>query len=452
MHIALISTYELGHQPLHLASPSAALAAAGHRVSVVDTAVDALDPASDWDAVAISVPMHTARRLATDVVDAISRVRPDLPIALYGLYAGEGADDRIRARLIGEYEPLLVEWADTLRGGTRISVANGSFLAPDRHGLADPTRYGRLQGGGSERVAGYVEASHGCRHRCRHCPIPAVYDGRYRIVDREAVLSDVDTQVAAGVEHLTWGDPDFLNGPRHALALLEEAHRRHPHLTHDLTIKVEHLLRHDDLLPRLAAAGTVFVVSAFESTDDRTLRLLDKGHTAADMAAVVGRVRSAGIDIRPSWLPFLPWTRPEDVVGIFRFLADHDLLGSTDPVQLSIRLLIPRESLMLGLAEVAEAVDGYDDAALTYRWRSADPRTDDLQRRLTERAEAAAGCGSDPVATLVEMWGDAVEAAGGDRSEVEIPAQVTRDRPRLTETWFCCAEPTEVQTARLTSR
>lgn len=451
VHVALISTYELGHQPLHLASPAAALEAAGHEVSVVDTAVDALVVAESWDVAAISVPMHTARRLAAEVVEALRAARPDLPVALYGLYAGEGADDRIAARFVGEYEPLLVEWADGGgdRSGTRVSIANGRFVPPVRSGLPDPARYGRLRMGGGERVAGYVEASHGCRHRCRHCPIPAVYDGRYRIVDRDVVLADVESQVAAGVEHITWGDPDFLNGPRHAVSVLEAAHERFPDVTHDLTIKVEHLRLHDDLLPRLAEAGTVFIVSAFETTDDRTLELLGKGHTASDMSVVVERARAVGIDIHPSWMPFVPWTRPSDVVGIFEFLAAHDLLGSTDPVQMSIRLLIPRDSLMLGLEEVASVVDGYDEASLSYRWRSVDPRSDELQRLLAGRAEAAVGLAGDNVDVVVEMWGDALEAAGRRRQEAALPDRITRDRPQLTESWFCCAEPTTAQTAAL---
>ncbi|MEX1043771.1 MAG: cobalamin-dependent protein, partial [Acidimicrobiia bacterium] len=243
MRVLLISTYELGHQPLGLASPAAALTAAGHDVSTLDVAIDSIGSAdiAGQDAIAISVPMHTAARLAQDVVRSVRDVDSEVPIALFGLYAGEGAMDEVAARFVGEYEPDLTAWvADGMPPvGTRISVTQQAFATPQRESLPDLSRYGRLRIAGEERVAGYVEASHGCRHRCRHCPIPAVYDGRYRIVSRESVLADVDAQVAMGALHLTWGDPDFLNGPRHAMDLLEEVHRRHPDVTHDLTIKVE---------------------------------------------------------------------------------------------------------------------------------------------------------------------------------------------------------------------
>ena len=454
MRLLLVSTYELGHQPLHLASPAAALQSAGHEVEMCDVSVEVLDRTvlGTIDAVAISVPMHTASRLAQDVVAAVRATRPDLPVALYGLYAGEGATEGVTARFVGEYEPQLVEWADTgfPPVGLRISVANGKFGVPLRDGLPGLGSYGRLEVNGEARMAGYVEASHGCRHRCRHCPIPAVYDGRYRIVGADSVLADIDSQVERGARHITWGDPDFLNGPRHGMDLLEVVHRRHPHLTHDLTIKVEHLRRHSDLLPRMADAGVLFIVSAFESTDERTLRLLDKGHTAADMAAVVDDVREHGIDIHPSWMPFVPWTVPADVVEIFRFLDAHDLLGSTDPVQLSIRLLIPQGSLMLQLDEVASVVGGYDADLLSYRWVSTDPRADVLQQRLAVLAEAGAQSGRDTVSILLDMWEEACRTATLDPAEAQPTGTVTRGRPRLSESWFCCAEPTSMQVARVT--
>ncbi len=237
MRVLLISTYELGHQPLHVASPAAALGAAGHDVAVLDTSVEPVVPSllAGYDAVAVSVPMHTASRLAQDVVRAVKAVDPDVPIALYGLYAGEGSEVGVAARFVGEYEPALVDWlgGGAQAVGTRINVANGAFENPDRLSLPDLGRYGRLRVGDEERLVGYVEASHGCRHRCRHCPLPAVYDGRYRVVGHKVVLADIDAQVELGARHITWGDPDFLNGPRHAMTVLEEAHRRHPTLTPD---------------------------------------------------------------------------------------------------------------------------------------------------------------------------------------------------------------------------
>ena len=94
MRLLLVSTYELGHQPLHLAAPAAALRAAGHEVRTLDTSVEpwTREPV-DWaEAVAFSVPMHTAMRLALRAAAAVRAARPELPICLYGLYATVSRD------------------------------------------------------------------------------------------------------------------------------------------------------------------------------------------------------------------------------------------------------------------------------------------------------------------------------------------------------------------------
>ena len=116
MNILLISTYELGHQPLHVASPAGALRVAGHAVRAQDVSLDPLDLADvGWaDGIGISVPMHTAMRLGIEVASRIRENSPDTPICLYGLYAAVGQDrtiGRIADRIIsGEYEPALLAW------------------------------------------------------------------------------------------------------------------------------------------------------------------------------------------------------------------------------------------------------------------------------------------------------------------------------------------------------
>jgi hypothetical protein len=155
------------------------------------------------------------------------------------------------------------------------------------------------------------------------------------------------------------------------------------------------------------------------------------------MAQAVALCRDTGLDIHPSWMPFSPWTSVEDVLGIFRFLDRHDLLDVTDPVQLSIRLLIPRGSLMLELPEVAAAVGDYDPVALTYPWDSLDPESDELQSRLADIAARAADDLRDPLETIVDMWATTADAAGVAVSEAQIPAGATAGRPRMTEPWFC---------------
>lgn len=444
MRVLLISTYELGHQPLHVAAPAAELTAAGHAVSTLDLAVEQWDATrlEGVQAVAVSVPMHTALRLAIEVTRRIRQIAPELPVAFYGLYAGVGRDataglaDRL---IIGEYDDALLEWVDGLSGpvpptGTTVHIGRRRFRTPDRAGLPGLDRYAHLATPSGHQLVGYVEASHGCRHRCTHCPIPAVYDGRYRITGRETVLADIGHHVEAGAGHVTFGDPDFLNAPAYALDVLEEAHRRYGGLTFDVTVKVEHIIQHRHLLARMADAGVLFMVSAMETLDDEVLVRLDKGHTGADAGRAVELVREAGIDIHPTWLPFTPWTTARSVADIARFVWAEDLAPVTDPVQLSIRLLIPDGSLLLEVPDMAPYLLAYDPAILGYRWRAAQPEMDELQGRLAEMADRAASEGADPLETLRSMT-DVIGAAAG--TDIPTGAVPVGARARLSEPWFC---------------
>ena len=458
MRALLISTYELGHQPLHAASASGALLAAGHDVRCLDLSIEPWDDAMvAWaQAIAISVPMHTATRLAERVAQRIRQDRPDAPIAFYGLYAGmehhPDGSNLADAHVAGAYEHGLAEWLSRLDSradatGSQVDLSRRPSVIPARHLLPGISRYAQLAVGDDESLVGYTEASRGCVHTCRHCPVPIVYDGRIRIIDQDVVLADIDQLVEAGARHITFADPDFLNGVRHSERVVRAMHARHPHLTFDVTTKVEHILERADVWEEFASAGCLFVVSAFESVNDETLRRLDKGHTATEAALAVGQLRRHGIEVRPSWMPFTPWTTPEDVLAIMEFVRDHDLVPNVDPVQFTIRLLLPQGSLLLALPEMIPHLGGYDEKRLTYRWRGADPRSDVLQETLAGIVERGVGEETPDTVMFQELWravrAEAPEAPAGPPPR--LTGTVPAVRPRLTEPWFCCAEPTDMQ-------
>ncbi|MCY3912336.1 MAG: CUAEP/CCAEP-tail radical SAM protein [Chloroflexi bacterium] len=467
MRVLIVSTYELGHQPVHAASPAAALQAAGHEVRALDLAVEMWDPdALDGiDALAFSVPMHTAMRIAVSAAQAARRTHPDVPICFYGLY-GEMApaldpSHPMDRALAGEYEPELVAWVDALpsANGTLsvapevIQLGKHDFHAPARELLPPIDRYARLAVDGEERLAGYVEASHGCVHKCRHCPVPVVYDGRIRIVGADTVLDDIARLVDAGARHITFGDPDFLNGWRHSRKVVRAMQARFPELTFDCTTKVEHILEHAHVWPEFADAGCLFVISAFESLNDGILERLDKGHVAAEAEQAITLLRRHGIETRPSWLPFTPWTTFTDVLDILDFVAAHDLVGNVDPVQYGIRLLLPKGSLLLGLPDMQRHLGPYDQAQLSYRWRAADPAVDALQAAIGALVAEMADEDTDIATSYSAVRAAVIDAAGaaadGRARDVLVNAERAAARPRLTEAWFCCAEPTELQFAQL---
>ncbi len=471
MRVLLVSTYELGHQPVHVASPAAALRVLGHEVRAIDVSVQPWDTALvEWaELVAFSVPMHTAMRMAVALATSVRVGRPELPICFYGLYAAMGRDTTTAAIadlvIAGEYEPALVAWVEGSgtcaapgadERGMVVHTGRSRFLVPARDLLPPLESYARLVHGGRERLAAAVEASHGCSHRCRHCPLPVVYGGRFRALGEEVILADVAQLVAAGVEHLSFADPDFLNGPRHALRVAQAVHSSFPDLSFDCTVKVEHILANEGLWPALAEAGCLFVVSAFESVDSRTLRILEKGHTASDASASVTLLRRHGIEIRPSWLPFTPWTEASELVALTDFVLAHDLVGNVDPVQYTIRLLLPEGSLLLSAKEVKGRLSNYDAERLSWAWTAEDAGLDALQGELAARAEAFASetCASSAeelfaevqarLLTYLEKGGTKPRRTSGPLAG-SVSMGPSGPRPRLSEPWFCCSEPTSNQ-------
>ena len=411
----------------------------------------------DWaDRVAFSVPMHTAMRLALRVAETIRARRPGLPLCFYGLYAPVSRSLTVSspadAVIAGEYEPGLVAWAGGQDPGPAIQLTRIRARVPARHLLPPLDRYARLAVDGEERLVGSVEASRGCSHRCRHCPVPVVYDGRVRAVDEAAVLADVDQLVDVGARHVTFADPDFLNTPQHARRVVAAIHQYHPHLTFDCTTKVEHILRHKDVWPELAEAGCAFVVSAFESASDAILVHLDKGHTVADASEAVVLLRRHGIEVRPSWLPFTPWTTVNDLVDLVDFVVAHDLVPNVDPVQYTVRLLLPEGSLLLGRTEMTPHLGPYDPARLSWTWSHPDPAVDRLQQELAalveRRVEQAASQTFGEIDAMIRVQSPSFRAPPPRRIISEGPK---RERARLTEPWFCCSEPTEAQLAPLAS-
>ena len=447
MRVLLVNTYELGHQPVGVAAPAAMLRDRGHDVRALDLSIDPWEPELvAWaDRVAFSVPMHTAMRIAREAIDRVRAARIGLPIAAYGLYAPmlEDVADRV---LAGETDGALGAWvdgdADTTVKFLGRATRGAHATLPARDLLPPPERYAHLVDGDRRVPIAYVEASHGCAHRCRHCPVPVIYDGRIRIIDADTVVGDVAQQVDAGARHVTFGDPDFFNGVHHSLRVARAVHAAFPELTFDCTVKVEHILRDAEAWPELAALGCRFVISAFESTNDGILERFAKGHTVADEASAVQLLRAHGIAIRPTWVPFTPWTTREDVHSLLRFVAEHDLVANVDPVQYTIRLLIPRDSLLLELPDVASRVGPYDPERGAYPWTADDGGLDQLQSQLSALVEQRLSTG----ASLVDVYRDVCVAAGMNPPDV---TDAMADVPRLTEPWFCCAEPTAVQMGTL---
>jgi radical SAM superfamily enzyme YgiQ (UPF0313 family) len=462
VNVLLVSCYELGHQPLGIAWPRAFLERAGYTPEHLDLSVEPFDQAKAARAqfVAIAVPMHTALRLGVAAARRIRAVNPDAFICFHGLYAVLNAEYLLRteaqAVLAGESESQLVLLVQQVERNGHGSVALAPALArldfpvPSRAGLPALRRYVHFQRGQMRVPAGYVEASRGCLHLCLHCPIPPIYGGRFFAIARETVLADIRHLVASGAGHITFGDPDFLNGPGHALKLARALHDEFPEITFDFTAKVEHLLEHRELIPEFGALGCAFVVSAVESLSDTVLLNLAKGHTGADVRTALAILRSAGITLRPSFVSFTPWTTLRDYLEVLELVAAEQLVGDVDPVQLAIRLLIPPGSALLSSPAMRPYLDGLDEAGFTYRWVHPDRRMDELHKTVVALVADAARKSERAEITFARIRAAAYELAGETAPVWQNePACIPGEAPRLTEPWFCCAEPTEAQLEKI---
>jgi radical SAM superfamily enzyme YgiQ (UPF0313 family) len=460
--VVFVSCYEPGHQPQGVASAVAYLRHAGFQPTCIDLAVEALDDAArarlaGARLVAISVPMHTALVLGRRVAAHVRQANPNAHLCFFGLYATLNRvllAAEANSVLGPDCEAQLVELAVSLGTGaarpeTPRPPGRRPSLVPDRGALPGLEKYARLAIAGERRVSGHVEATRGCKHLCRHCPIPPVYEGHFFAVPADVVLGDARSQISAGARHIDFGDPDFLNGPKHALRVARALHAEHPDVTFSFTAKVEHIVAHGALIPELAGLGALFVVSAVESLSDRVLAALAKGHSAADVPRALEIVRRAGISLRPTFVAFTPWTTLDDYLELCGFIRAHDLEDEVDPVQLSLRLLVPPGSLLLAAPEIAPFLGALDEQALSYRWTHPDPRMDRLEAEVSALVEAATAAGEDPVATFGRIHRLAAAAASVDGRALDgvpVPARVRRPPPpHLTEPWFCCAQPTRRQ-------
>ena len=501
MKIVLISTYELGRQPFGLVSPAAWLRKRGHAVACFDLTRQELDARAVGSAelVAIYLPMHTATRLACKLIPSLREQNGGAHICCYGLYAPMNAKYLqslgVETILGGEFEGGLVRLAEQLaatrsRHGESARVENGKkapgpekpqgyedsalryrdrdalkripttlvasqtepmislerlkFEVPDRTGLAPIAKYAHLiVPGDGYRLVGSTESSRGCKHLCRHCPIVPVYNGVFRIVEREVVLADVRQQVAAGAQHISFGDPDFFNGIRHAMELVEAFHREFPGVTYDVTIKIEHLRKQEQHLARLRDTGCLFVISAVESVNEEILERLDKGHTREDFLYVARKFRELGMTLHPTFVPFTPWTTMEGYLELLRVLAAAELIENVAPIQLGIRLLIPKGSRLLELEEVRRGVGAFDAESLVYPWRNTDARVDALSDTVQSIAAEADRKKESRVAAFARIWESAHAAAGVVAPELRVTEGC--GVPFLSEPWYCCAEPTRDQ-------
>jgi hypothetical protein len=140
-----------------------------------------------------------------------------------------------------------------------------------------------------------------------------------------------------------------------------------------------------------------------------------------------------GLTLTPTFVPFTPWTTWDTYRDLLKTIADLDLVCNVSPIQLAIRLLIPEGSRLLEIDELREGLEGFDAAALTYRWSNPDASLDALVPRLQSMIQCQEKAGASRTGIFGQIW----QAAFAEPMTYD-PALVARAAiPFLTEPWYC---------------
>ena len=378
MKVLLVSTYELGHQPLAVAGPAGRLRARGHDVRCLDLSVDMWDPAlGSWaDKVALSVPMHTAARLAREVAPTI-----DGPVACYGLYAAMCAD--VATALVSrDPETELLRWIEadpTLTSRSRPGPAGARPAPPARTVRAASCRRARSTWSHRSRPHAVARTAADTARSLSS----TTDESRSTRWTRSSRTSH--SRSRCGARHVTYGDPDFFNGVHHALRVVRAVHERFPDLTFDCTVKVEHILAHAG---RVGGARGLRLhlrrvrVRVGQRRDARAARQgPHRGRSGASgrapQRATASRSVRHGCRSRP-------WATLDDVRAILEFVADARARRQRGPGAVHDP---PARPGGLAAARATSTTSGpWDPARLTYPWTSP---LDPLQTRFAALVE---GC------------------------------------------------------------
>ena len=442
MKILLLSFYDLGKQPKIISELYKKLDNGSNQIDIVDYSIEEKNLTLDnYDVLGIYASMHTASVLAEQYLR--DRKLPN-KLFVFGLYAN------VFSEMFSNFQSIHSFDSDELESLLEVQLnPNYSFKhsVPDRTILPSITDYSHIVDGSNNLIAGSVETTYGCKHECTHCPVPIEFKGMFKTFGTEKIITDVTNQVEEGAKHISFNDPDFFNGPKHALKILQLLNEKHPSITYDSTIKVEHILKYPDYFQELKNLNMLFVISAFETTNDHVLNILQKNHSFNDLNKAVELSLENNIDIRPTWMPFSPWTEQNDLISIIKLIEKYKLRETVDPIQLTIKLLVPKNSLILKRPEMKEYLLDYDPSSFSYAWKYKFPNIDNIQNELFTYVLQHES--ENEYAQYLGL----VDILESHTNETLLNSEKYSQRivPKLSETWFCCAEPNKIQLDRIKS-
>lgn len=348
--------------PLGLGYLASEARARGHHVDVHDLAVDVDPTPADLAAAGllggydvVGLTTYTETFLATmAIVDAVLAAAPATRIVLGGYHASIMWREVLRdfpqvdavVRNEGElpFGSLVDAWADGVDRPDVPGVAYGpgdACAGPDdvldQDGLLHPVvdvlasspylRFTQPRTGRSVRTVAVV-SSRGCPKRCSFCSI-VVMSPRWRARSVPSLMGELRERYEdEPFGHVVFQDANLFVRSRRTVELAEAIHALDPSITWSGTATADHVVRHADVLPRLAALGCAFLEIGIEAGNDASLERFNKWTTVEmneqALALLAGQRIAVGLD----FIMFEPQMTLADLEANWRFLQRTDLVGT----------------------------------------------------------------------------------------------------------------------------
>lgn len=399
----VVSPFEAELQPLAAACAAAAMAGHGATVRGWDADVDRDGmPDEAFDLILLSVQQFEGLDRGLSLADRLRAAHPDVPIVAFGQYAQMNTRAFLKSvDAIAMDEPeRIAEDLCGLAAGTlpltevpALLTTSGLRPRPPRRriSLNRPARdlFPSLVHYPAHHTAlglmGNIEVSRGCHHKCTYCSVYGAYDGGVAAYELEPVLADVAQLADEGVRHFCFIDAEFFNSRTIGVEAIRRIAAEVPGSTFEFTTRVDHILDYTDLLRELVSLGLRRVTSALEFPSDRILRIFDKGIDVEHMRKAIATAEEIGFVLNPTFIPFTPWVRYDELLTFEDFLIETGLARVVHPTALQTRLLLFKGSPLLASPWLQD-VDTVD-RGFHVEWTHPDPRVEDLWQERRAEAE-----------------------------------------------------------------
>ncbi len=405
MKTQLISTDEVGFQPLGLATVIPFFKEHSD-LDVIDYWYSQTAPNPMSDFIAFSVPTFGAIETSVKLSKSLRKQGYSNPIVFYNQYATVQPDSFLldeKCYIVnGEFETVLEEMFNTYKKGEKLddlefvySLTNRNpsknlkrkkFNIPDRSMLPALSNYAYKDG----KLVGNIETMRGCAHGCTYCSVFAAYEKRVIKIPEDIVLGDIDQVVNMGATHITFIDADFFSTGKRGVRIIEQMHAKHPHLTFDITLRLDDVVRYREFFPELKSYGCTEVTSAFEFPSDHVLKEFDKRITIKDMNEGLRLLRNTGLKIVPTFISYNPWSNTEDMINFGNYLEENNLMEDIDDMQLKTRLLLYKGSPLLQNETIKKLK--LVDKGYYFDWEHPDSVVDEMHKNTVGGTEIGMRC------------------------------------------------------------